>query len=129
MRSAAQCQPAPSSTRTACAPAATWRPISARCSDRASVLAPWQDEGGGGGARRADGAEDVGPFVAPVARAAWTGSASGPDSGQRPLLADPRLVLEPDLDRLAAGVFGQNRRYRVGEVFLNASWAASSAFG
>ena len=54
------------------------------------------DERGGGAAFRADGAEQVGPLVAPVARRAWTASAPRPDPGQGALLADARFILEPD---------------------------------
>lgn len=47
------------------------------------------------------------------------GRAAGhPDPRQRPLLAAPCLVLEPDIDRLAARVLGQSRRYLAWEVFL-----------
>ena len=88
-----------------------------------------QDQGGAGGALGADGAEDVGPFVSGVAHGARPGAAPRPDPGQRALLADARLVLEPDLERLAARRLGDGLGYRLGEVFLKASWAASSAFG
>ena len=57
------------------------------------------------------------------------GAAARPHPGQRALLADAGLILEPDLDRLAAGVLGQRLAYQIGEAFLNASCAASSAFG
>ena len=69
-------------------------------------------------ARRADRAEDVGPLVAGVARRPRPGAALRPDPGERALLADPRLVLEPDLERLATGRLGQRRGYRLGEAFL-----------
>ncbi len=88
-----------------------------------------EDKGCGGAAPRTDGTEDVGPFVASVARCARPRSAFGPDAGQRALLADPRFVLEPDFDRLVFGAVGELRRDRRGEVFLNASWAASSVWG
>jgi hypothetical protein len=88
-----------------------------------------QDESGGCGPRGANGAEDVGPFVAPVAWAARPAPASGPDPCQRPLLADPGLILKPDLDRLAARGRRDRRGYLISEVFLKAAWAASSAFG
>ena len=71
-----------------------------------------QDEGCGCGTRRADGAEDVGPFVAAVARAARPCSTSGPDPRQRPLLAEPGLVLDEDteLDSRSALAQGVNKR-------------------
>jgi hypothetical protein len=89
----------------------------------------WDDEGRRGAALRTDGAEDVGPFVALIARRPGPCSTLGPDAGQRPLLADARLVLEPDLDGLVFGVVGQPCRDRCGEVFLKASCAASSVWG
>jgi hypothetical protein len=45
-----------------------------------------QDEGGGRAALRADGAEDIGPFITLVARRARTRAAFGPHTGQRALL-------------------------------------------
>jgi hypothetical protein len=87
------------------------------------------NEAGGSAAGRADRPEDVGPLVAGVARRPWSGSASGPDPGERALLADARLVLEPDLERLAAGGLGDRRGYRLGEAFLKASCASGSVFG
>jgi hypothetical protein len=74
-------------------------------------------------------AEQVGPVVALVVRRARPRSTLGPDPGQRALLADPGLILEPDFDRLAFGAVGDLRRDCRGEVFLNVSWASSSAFG
>src|SRR4051812_31647047 len=88
-----------------------------------------QDEGGTDGALRADRPEQVGPGVPAVAGRPGPGAAPRPHPGQRALLADAGLVLEPDLDRLAAGALGQRPRHQLGEAFLNASRAASSAFG
>jgi hypothetical protein len=45
------------------------------------------------------------------------------------LLADARLVLEPDFNGLIFGMVGEPRDDRRGEVFLNASWASSSVCG
>ncbi len=88
-----------------------------------------QDQAYRDAALRTGGAEQIGPVVALVARGAGPRSPLGPDAGQRALLADPGLVLEPDFDRLVFGVVGELRRDRRGEVFLNASWASSSACG
>jgi hypothetical protein len=74
-------------------------------------------------------AEQIGPVVALVVRRAGPRSTLGPDAGQRALLADPGLILEPDFDRLAFGTGGDLRRDGRGEVFLNVSWASSSACG
>ena len=89
----------------------------------------WDDEGHRGAALWTDGAEDVGPFVALVARRARPRSTPSPDAGQRALLADARLVLEPDFNGLIFGMVGEPRDDRRGEVFLNASWASSSVCG
>src|ERR1039458_8690184 len=88
-----------------------------------------EDQSGRSAALRTDGAEDVGPFVALVARRARPRSTPSPDAGQRALLADARLVLEPDFNGLIFGMVGEPRDDRRGEVFLNASWASSSVCG
>jgi hypothetical protein len=67
--------------------------------------------------------------VALVVRRAGPRSTLGPDAGQRALLADPGLILEPDFDRLAFGAVRDLRRDCRGEVFLNVAWASSSACG
>ena len=61
-----------------------------------------QDQRGAGAAGRADGTEQIRPVEAPVAQRARAGAAPGPDAGQRALLANPCLVLEPDFNRLAS---------------------------
>ena len=78
---------------------------------------------------RTGGAKQIGPVVTSIARRPRPCSASGPNAGQRALLADPGLILEPDFDRLAFGAVGDLRRDCRGEVFLNVSWASSSACG
>jgi hypothetical protein len=55
-----------------------------------------QDEGCAFALLRADRAEDVGRGGALVARRARARAALGPAAGDLVLLADPRLVLEPD---------------------------------
>jgi hypothetical protein len=64
---------------------------------------------GFGGRRRHDqacrdttlrtGRAELGPVVALVVRRAGPRSTLGPDAGQRALLADPGLILEPDFDQ------------------------------
>jgi hypothetical protein len=88
-----------------------------------------QDEGGADGPRRADRAEQVGPRVAAVPGRPGPGAAPRPDPGQRALPADPGLVPEPDLDRLAAGVLGERSARQRGEACRKAARAASSASG
>ncbi len=62
-----------------------------------------QDESGRGATIGTDGAEQPDRVVAVVARDGGSCAALGPDVGERALLADTGLVLEPDLDRLVAG--------------------------
>ena len=88
-----------------------------------------QDESGTDGTLGADSTEQVGPFVSAVARGPGSRADTSPDAGERALLSDAGLVLEPDLDRLVVGVVGQRLGYQGCEVFLKASWAASSACG
>ncbi len=80
-----------------------------------------QRQGGSRAARRTDGAEKVGAFVALVGGLARPRSASRPLPHEAVLLADPGLVLEPDLDRLSLGDAGQVGAQGGREVFLNSS--------
>lgn len=73
-----------------------------------------------------DGAEQVGVFVALVGRQARARAGSGPDAGAAILLAEPGLVLEPDLDPLFLGQMAYVGCERAGEVFLNASSTCGS---
>jgi hypothetical protein len=76
--------------------------------------------------RRADGAEQVGALVALV------GGLAGPRSTPRPLpheavlLADPRLVLEPDLDGLAGREVSDVGLQRGRAILLNSATIRSS---
>ena len=88
-----------------------------------------QHQPSGDTAVRAGGAEDVGPLVAGIARRPRARAALRPDPGERALLANPGLVLEPDLERLGPRRLGDRRGYRLAEVFLNAACAAGSTFG
>jgi hypothetical protein len=72
----------------------------------------------------ADGAEDVGRAGALIARRARPGAAPGPPAGDLVLLADARLVLEPNLYALALRLLGGDLRPLGGEVFLNAAIAS-----
>ena len=64
------------------------------------------DDGGGDAALRTGGTEDIGPLVALIAWRAGSRSALGPDPSQGALLADARLILKPDFDRLVFGMVG-----------------------
>src|SRR5205823_13741753 len=87
------------------------------------------DDRGAGAARRTDRAEQISGIMAVVAYHRRARADRGPDVGDRALLADAGFVLEPDLDRLADRRRRQRLGYQLGEVFLNASWAAVSCFG
>ena len=86
-------------------------------------------QGGARAAGRTDGAEQIGALVALVGGLAGARPALGPLPHQAVLLADPGLVLEPDLDRLMPGQMGHMRPQGRGPVFLNASIVRSSCFG
>ena len=89
----------------------------------------WHDQSGRFSPFRADGAENVAPDIAGVARGTGACSTLGPDTGERALLANPRFILKPYLQGLAAGCFRQGCFYLCGEVFLKASCASGSDFG
>ena len=80
-------------------------------------------------ARWADGAEDVGPGVAAIARGSGSAAALRPNAGQCALLADPGFVLPPDLERFAGSMRRQGGCNQVGEVFLCVCWAPASCSG
>jgi hypothetical protein len=88
-------------------------------------VAPWQDETDALAFLRTDGPEDVGPLGALILRRAGPCAAFGPAARDLVLLADPGLVLEPELD-LYAWSEALADRFDLGrEVFLNASTANS----
>jgi len=90
-------------------------------------VAGGQDQAGALALLGADGTEDVGRGGSLVARSAGAGPALGPPARDLVLLADARLVLEPnlygpDIDGLLARNFVQAR----GEAFLKSSIAPSA---
>ena len=90
-------------------------------------VAGGQDQAGALALLGADGTEDVGRGGALIARSAGAGPAFGPPARDLVLLADARLVLEPnlygpDIDGLLARNFVQAS----GEVFLKSSIAPSA---
>jgi hypothetical protein len=90
-------------------------------------IAGGQDQAGAFALLGADGTEDVGRGGALIARCAGAGTALRPPARDLVLLADARLVLEPnlydlDIDRLLARNLVQAR----GEVFLKSSIAPST---
>ena len=88
-----------------------------------------QHQGGTDPARGADRAEQIGPLVALIARRPRAAALLSPDVGQAALLTDPRFVLPPQFDRLAAGMLRNDSGDQFGEVFLCASCAAASCSG
>ena len=73
----------------------------------------------------ADRAEDVGRGRPLVLGRRGTRAPARPAPGQLVLLADPCLIGEPDLERLAAGLGSRDLLQAGGEVFLKAATAAS----
>jgi hypothetical protein len=122
------CQPAASGISRAMAPGLTHLLISARCLFLASRLTVGMTNGTGA-ARRADGAEEVGPGEPPVALDPRARAAPGPDAGQRALLADARFILKPDFNRPAGKLRRDRGARQLGEVFLKASCASRSVCG
>src|SRR5215217_1986837 len=119
------CQPARSRRSTAWAPRRTRLETSTRWSCIASLgmasAAPVP--------RRADGAEQVGAFVALIGGLARARAAPRPLPHEAVLLADAGFVLEPDFDRLAFRQAGAVSVQRRGEVFLKAATVSSSLAG
>jgi hypothetical protein len=60
------------------------------------------------------GGEEIGGLVALIARLPWPGPAPRPLAGQLALLADPGLVLKPDLDPLALCLLADGGNDQVG---------------
>src|SRR3977135_1321734 len=89
-------------------------------------VATRQDKTGAGSSCRADGTEDVGRTRPLIGRCRGASPAPRPSPGDLVLLADPGLVLEPDLYRLARRVALGDLVEALGEVFLNATRASAS---
>ena len=88
-------------------------------------VAERHDEAGALALGRADRPEEIGPGGALVVRRPWPGPAPRPSPGQLVLLADPGLVLPPELYALA-GMRAPNFRQALRETFLKASAASGS---
>jgi hypothetical protein len=74
----------------------------------------------------ADGAEQIGVVIALVGGLPWPRSTLGPLADKAVLLADPGLILEPDLDRRCLRQPFEMSLQRAREVFLNPSTIRSS---
>jgi hypothetical protein len=88
-------------------------------------VAPGPDQADGLALGRTDGAEDIGRLGSLIVRGAGSGSAPCPAPRDLVLLADPRFVLEPNLDLYVRIETRADRFDLGGEVFLNASTANS----
>ena len=105
------------------------------CRDSAADLGEVQIHAGGVAGRhdpadrlasgRTGGAEEIDPFVLGLTQAARACAARGPDMGQRALLPEAALVLEPDFETLAR-VSLLDFIERLRELFLYAACAAGS---
>ena len=79
------------------------------------------------GADRAEDAEDIGGGGSLIFGSAWTGAALGPPAGDLVLLANARLVGEPDLYGLGGdAVLARDLVQPIGKTFLK-SWVAPAA--
>jgi hypothetical protein len=87
------------------------------------------DESGARVPRGTDGTEQEGAVVALVFGLARPRSFARPQAREAVLLADPRLVLEPDLDRRIPAQVASVGGERGGEVFMNASTTPRSWAG
>ncbi len=84
-------------------------------------VGPGQHEGRALAAQRTDRAEQIGVLVALVGRQARAASLLRPKPDAAVLLAEPGLILEPNLDALVLGQMAYVRGERAREVFLNPS--------
>jgi hypothetical protein len=86
-----------------------------------------QDERGAFVLLRTDRAEDIGRGGSLIAGGAWARAALGPTTGDLVLLADPRLVGEPDLYRAGIDSFFASDCFQARvETFLKSSIAPSA---
>ena len=89
-------------------------------------VAEGENEGSAGSVFGADRTEQIGRLGALIMSGSGTRALPGPTIGELVLLADPHLVLEPDLYRCARRELGADFRHAYGKVFLNASMASGS---
>ncbi len=89
-------------------------------------IAEWENEGGAGSVFGTYRSEQIGRLGALIVSGLGTRALAGPALGDFVLLADPHLVLEPDLYRCARRELGADFRHAYGKVFLNAAMASGS---
>ena len=80
-------------------------------------VAERENEGSAGSMFWADRTEQIGRLGALIMNGSGTRARPGPAIGEFVLLADPHLVLEPDLYRCARRELGADFRHAVGKVF------------
>ena len=88
-----------------------------------------QDQAEGGVALRADRAEQVDGGMALVFDAGGSRTLLKPSAAVPAGLADPGLVLQPDLDAPGFGMGGGCLGDQAAEFFLKSAWARGSALG
>ncbi len=89
-------------------------------------IAAGQDQTGCNASRRTDGTKDIGRSRALIARCRWPRATPSPTARDLVLLADPGLILEPDLYRPARRISPGDLIQAGGEVFLNVAMASES---
>ncbi len=89
-------------------------------------VAERQNESGTGSVFGTDRTEQISRLGALIMRGAGTRAPPGPTIGKLVFLADPHLILEPNLYRGARRELGADFRHAVSKVFLNASTASGS---
>ncbi len=102
-------------------------------------LAQMQLHGFGVGCGKHQGSPDATPgtdrtekicvLIALISRQAWSRAFPGPNANPPVLLADPRFVLKPQLDRLALWQICYMGCKRVGKVFLKVSMTSAFCAG
>jgi hypothetical protein len=75
------------------------------------------DNGGAHAAGRANRAKQISRIMAVIAHHRRARADRRPDVGERTLLTDPGLILEPDFDRCTGGGGQKRVLHRAGEVF------------
>ena len=80
-------------------------------------VAERQNEGSAGSIFGADRTEQIGRLGALIMRGSGTGALPGPAIGELVLLADPHLVLEPDLYRCARASLARTSATRSAKFF------------
>lgn len=73
--------------------------------------------------------EQICILIALISGQAWSRAFSGPNANSSVLLADPRFILKPQLDRLALWQICYVGCKRVGKVFLKASMTSAFCAG